>query len=303
MLRSQEQRTGFTLVEMLVVIGIMVVLAGLISVGVMRFMDTSQTKSARDNVLALHKVIQSHWDEVVRQAREESSIPQPVLNFAGGDAARARVIWIKLRLMEAFPRNLEEVKNANSKFWPYTSGLIPVNRRKNLPQYASDLVLYNSVNSKPETQSAACLLLTLKRARLGGGIDLEKMSRDTDNDGVPELIDNWGTPLAFYRFPDGSTELQNSNPVSGTGKSAILQDPLDPEGKLVNWPNRGVFEANIHKISAGTTPTYYIIPALISAGPDQQLGLDLLTMKTVNAALAKDNIESYRSQIDGGISQ
>src|SRR5207302_5135067 len=46
---------------------------------------------------------------VIDQANKES-IPDGVLLMAGGNAPRARVIWIKLRLKQEFPMNYAEAR-------------------------------------------------------------------------------------------------------------------------------------------------------------------------------------------------
>ena len=56
---------------------------------------------------------------------------------------------------------------------------------------------------------------------------------------MSHLIDSWGRPLAFYRFPVFNAELDASNPNKATGVQARFRDPIDPAGLLMDptWNN------------------------------------------------------------------
>ena len=100
-----------------------------------------------------------------------------------------------------------------------------------------------------QTESAACLYLILKvTSAEGRAFDMGSIPpthiRDTDEDGVPEIVDAWGTPLRFYRWPTdlihsltqanqmgGTTNVLDINPTTGQANSNN-QNTLDPEKLL-----------------------------------------------------------------------
>ncbi|MEZ5940845.1 MAG: prepilin-type N-terminal cleavage/methylation domain-containing protein [Planctomycetaceae bacterium] len=145
---------------------------------------------------------------------------------------------------------------------------------------------------------------------------------DTDRDGFPEFVDDWGNPIRFYSTPtalfsvgaDTSVEAALFPNVAAGGATG---DPLDPTNALLTsvfaYPNGGdpllyqpipasaMFPSGIvyHHLGA------YYAPLLVSAGPDESLGLvepdsasggdrrTLLCVPTVPDE-AYDNITNYQ---------
>jgi hypothetical protein len=293
----------------MVVIIIIGVLASLTVAGVMQIMEVQRQNNTETGIQTIIDAFKKQWDKVVADAKKETGLPQSVYDFAAGgnnSAARARVIWIKARLMEAFPVSYAEIQNpfvynAAVAGAPYTGALIPTNL-KYMPIYQEKL---GGTTSKiAATESSACLLLALTFINIGGPkLDMERFSTaDTDQDGMRELIDGWGTAYTFFRFPTGSSDLQNANPVKA-GPGSIYCDPLDPDGTLADatWPNQAFFAANIHAIFPGggaAPPTVYTVPVVVSSGRNRVPGLDA-TMNVTNQNQANDNIYSY-SLLQGG---
>jgi len=151
-----------------------------------------------------------------------------------------------------------------------------------------------------QTESAACLYLMLKvGSGEGRSFDMGSIPpahiRDTDDDGVPEIVDAWGTPLRFYRWPTDLIHslVNTSNRMGGAvnildAGNSNNQNTLDPEKLLYTneWiasPYSQTFERNTTAGTAGagnffrvTDPTagnrtafsYPLYPMIISAGPD-----------------------------------
>ena len=109
-----------------------------------------------------------------------------------------------------------------------------------------------------EHESAECLYLILATYRLAGGVAIDNVPDrnigDTDEDGVPEILDPWGRPVVFMRNPVG---LKGRGVDSQFGDA----DPFD-------------FLATDHRYQLDV-PHYpvYLSPVIVSSGQDGEFGL------------------------------
>ena len=124
--------------------------------------------------------------------------------------------------------------------------------------------------------------------------DLAAVAVDTNGDGFKEIVDGWGNPVQFYRWPTANPAVDALRPTN----ASLFRDPLDPTGTLVSpvWytsNQRPLFEAICHQIIPPNS--VYLIPVIASAGRDGILGLDFTTMTVTPAgnAFVNDNIYSY----------
>jgi len=96
-----------------------------------------------------------------------------------------------------------------------------------------------------QTESAACLYLMLKvGSGEGKSFDMASIPpssiRDTDGDGVPEIVDAWGTPIRFYRWPtDLIQSLVRQSSQMGGDKNYL---DIDPVTKLPNQNNQNTLD-------------------------------------------------------------
>ncbi len=292
-------RRGLTLIELLVVIGILSVLVALAVGVILPLIGTTDEKNTETLLRKLDDAIQQRWTEVRKKADSET-VPSPVVqNLAGGDQARARVIWFKLRLKQHFPTSYAEALNPAAGYLPSL--------------YKYKLQAAGVTGNEPPTlpQMSACLLLALQRSEKGYQFNAEESLgagalQDTDGDGLPEIVDGWGTPIAFYRWacyhPDMLDTSANGEAARRDRRSPRF-DPEDPEGLLLNptWlasPQYTAFQGLCHPINLSVTPprAYFSIPVMVSCGPNRNLGLDLQInfMQPQAGTNADDNIYSFR---------
>jgi prepilin-type N-terminal cleavage/methylation domain-containing protein len=307
-MRPAPERQAFTLIELLVVIAIIAILLSLAAAGAFQIMETSKASNTETILQTVDQLRQQAWAKVLKDAKTETPISPAVVYFAGNDMKRARVIWMKLRAMEAFPQSYAEIQSP----FPYSSPfagqgpLIPLGQRHYMASYQRAVNSANLSNNKAATQSAACLLMALTQVKVvGTGVTMDQLrTADTDGDGLPELVDGWGNPLLFFRFPIGNGGgLQSVNPPpAGNNKAANYRDPLDPDGLLTQagW-QREVFNNNVHLISGyrGPPPTYYTIPVEASSGRNGRPGVDGF-LNVTNTNDENDNIYSFRVKLGQG---
>jgi prepilin-type N-terminal cleavage/methylation domain-containing protein len=259
----KKNRRGFTLVELLVVISIIAILAALGTWGVFAMIGRQQRRNTETTLNVVHKRMQDCYTSVVKDAKEESP-SAAVQAMAGGDPERARVIWVKVRLMEAFPMSFSEVQTPTI----LNSYILP--DRKFKPHFVKYQSTLAGKTPSGTAESSVCLLMALNMLK-SDGVGFEDQIRyaiSKDPNGLPYLIESLdkALPLEFQRF--GTNAIADAaNPAKGTSaRSAKFADPVDTEGKLIGkgWYGSAActkFESTIHSISPNAgTDAWYAIP-------------------------------------------
>ena len=241
------------------------------------------------------------------------------MTLAGGDAKRARVLFVCYYLKQQFPISFAEVLlctyDPATKTPQYYNPL-----GRNLAFNTKLTKTYNVAANTPPLlgESAAMLLIALERGTGGAGKTADVFGASSirpfafptnanpaGSVDVPVLKDDWNTPLAFFRWSTADADLDGTLPIGSRSRNN-----LDPENKLIdaNWfnvvvngktvinPNRVLFERSCYSLSdaKGNPYVYYITPVIVSAGTNTKFGIDLQTMAVNNQDDANDNVYSYR---------
>lgn len=289
-------RSGFTLLELFVVIAIIGVLVALATTAVFQVQESRMIADTETVIRTVNKVLEQQWRGVLDKAEKED-VSASVMTMAGGDARRARVIWKCLRLKQEFPVSFAEAKAG-------------------VPGYLAPKSVYTGAIGASsglwDVENATCILLALQQNRSGVSLVPDTITGnllDTNGDGLKELVDSWGKPIVLYRFPVGSVELDALNPAKPGSRSAKFRNPLDPEGTLMDpsWNFEGgagvtEFEGLCFRVHSGTGATYtpistYMVPTLVSSGRNRQFGL-AADMSVTDANLHNDNVYSFRLGVD-----
>jgi prepilin-type N-terminal cleavage/methylation domain-containing protein len=226
--RRNQLRDGFTLVELMVVLAIIVVLVSLLMAGFSAVRITQQERATDDIVRKLQVAIEAQRTELVSQAakdkRDRSATFNSVLAYCDNDVDRAEALLVYLKLRHAFPQTYPEATTA--------VGLI------NWPAHKAYAALPNVATWNAHDQSAAILFQGLTNLATGGATfpaDDVTSSYQMDHtvNGVTARVfrDARGMPIGFRRFYE-SAEL-NAAPYTNTKSSSL--DPFDPLGKLAGW--------------------------------------------------------------------
>jgi prepilin-type N-terminal cleavage/methylation domain-containing protein len=271
---NRRLRPGFTLVELLVVIAIIAVLVAITAGAIFRFVPAQEVSNTRTILSKLAPILKVQWNALTEQANREpipSAFVSDLVTIAGADTRRQRAVWVKIRQTQAFPMNFTEALQPGGTTYPTLKNLPP------LQKYKTTL---NNVGITGTTganyESAACLMLALQQGFAGGGFHAEDLgvaatsNFSTGGGTIPALVDSWGTPLAFVRWPKGNPDLNPS------GATAGFHDPSDPEGTfaVASWigTNSTAFQNQFGFAPPGAGISYTLVPLIMSAGPDQAFG-------------------------------
>lgn len=297
-------RRAFTLMELLVVIAIIAALLALSAAAVIRFLGTQQNSNTKSELNRTQGQLNQLWGNVAQNALKNplwkteivpgtsTTVESYILsNFAGTDAnaqKRALVIYVKLKLRQAFPMNFNEAVN------PFPLPPLP-----NYKLYLNNLGISGSSNASSPYESSACLLMALQRAVSGQGIDLADIGGGgvvkqypAPSGTIPALVDAWGSPLAFTRAPTGSIVL---NP---NGYQPGANDPVDPQGLLNSgaWQPQSMrtafFNLILQQQAVGTGNSFRIAPMIASAGPDRTWQINTITFAPTTAGATGDDLFS-----------
>lgn len=191
-----NKRTGFTLVELLIVIAIIAILVALSSGGVFKFLSYQKQAATTRTVDQVNSAI----ERVVKNIRTKAHSDYPntpvksELNSIGSTLQnnvpsligirepnrRDEMVFVNLQIVRSFPLNFNSINSANK----VTVNFVPIvnmanqpiiNSKFNTPILASTLITnlniipsiiqaYNGVTGTPslEIQNAACLLMALE---------------------------------------------------------------------------------------------------------------------------------------------
>jgi prepilin-type N-terminal cleavage/methylation domain-containing protein len=229
------------------------------------------------------------------------------------EAARVRLIMIRDLMRMELPDKVRDVRSANGAIVPPTlitaavdkviedNGRIRLARSNtgnlservslavnwhttgNLPAKYMGYFRRTNPNWTPQHQGAECLYLILASTYVAGtpAIDAIPSSNiaDTDGDGVPEILDGWGRPLGFIRWPvgylDGIGELQADSP-----------DEFDP------------YRADFGFLVNTVTRPFALKPLVISAGPNGEFGV-AFTPRSNESLFANEDRELLDSVLQG----
>lgn len=278
--RRRNSRAGFSLIEMLMVIGIIIFLIAISVTVIGNIVGSSRVKATRATVRKVNELLMHRADSFQRWLQDSGELDTQNLELsgalaeAGGDEALARVLRTKQLFRDHFPQTNQEAATV----------------------FGTDANTDN-IDPDPATISAEMLHMFLTAGE-SFGVELADTEfnasevADVDEDGLTEVVDSWGNPLRFYRWPtrlirpaDEGSEQAPTHPISlniavaellvaalpsedttDVSTNPLTHDPDDPLG-LTTSLDSAEFEPNYH-----TRDTWHA-PLVVSAGGDGDLGL------------------------------
>lgn len=294
------RREGFTLVEMLVTIMILLVLVTLIGVGLSASLRRTKVEATRALIQNLSDGVNERFQAFLRSpgsyatdlaASSSGGGPtarDTVAAFEGGagiDTASeqkiAQAIFLIERMRVEFPQAFDDFlrdpyENVTGYGQPTPDTSMPAVRRQYIDYYNSH---WNGGSTHdPNTESSACLLMIL-RFNLRDSIQWAEDALpagtivDTDNDGLPEIVDAYNHPIRFYRWPidlvsyyhfvvENSQQLPVSMRKSNLPAEPLLYGTGTPPAALTAsaWYTTGTNRADFEGASLGTLGSLPAVP-------------------------------------------
>ncbi|MEM6776720.1 MAG: type II secretion system protein [Planctomycetota bacterium] len=214
----------------------------------------------------------SYLDDGGRSTAGVSTLPVAVPGITSGTTTSSKRAGQLLRLRQRIARTIGAAQGVT------------------VSTYAQ-LVDGNAANGEwtTENQSSECLYLILSTNTLNGVPATDALRTrdvgDTDEDGMPEVLDSWGVPVGFMRWPCGflltdEWGVFNEDPAStvtraqwdwvNARKVALGRDTLD----VLNVDPRYTDNATLPPLVNGRAEDPFpLIPMIISAGNDGDFDL------------------------------
>jgi len=272
------RHNAFTMVELLTVIVVIGILSSMVLFALFSVQETARAKRTKAQIAKIHELISGRWESYRTR-------PLPIRIPAGTSpraAASLRLTALRQLMRIEMPEKFADVR------LPAKSVNSPLHRTYRLRL---------TPEATRNFEGAECLYMILATIQDGdtNGLDFfrEHETGDVDKDGMPEILDGWGQPIAFIRWApgfynlnadttgDGNADyitavstLQFGDLKPGVGGDAgkANGDPFDPLKVDQRWNNKNTKD-----------DPFGLFPLIYSIGPDGQGGI--LTTPTVPGAI------------------
>lgn len=284
-----QSTAGFSLIELMVAISIMAILAGIIGGALFRMSTVAKVRATQTTLLKVDAVLKQRQKAVARTSVAQSS---------------------STALANMTSDNIRAYKEEFRRWFPQLPGEAPQldPAKYNLPGE----ILYATISKGATIGSDEVQGAEFNASELG----------DADNDGLPEIIDAWGNPIQFYRWPTrlirpegGLTEVNAKGILTLIMTNIPTSDLLnrDPDNPLdldMRYKTRGggvmtldqlemAYHTMHHRDATSGNEdmkgTYHML-LVISPGPDGDTGLEPLVDTNGNGIFEDTELSDYRTR-------
>lgn len=289
---AASRRFAFTLIEMTIVIMVITILAAL----ALPVVNSAYQQSRAHRTRAIIAKI----DQIIGEKYESYRTRQVPIRVSPGmtpqNAAILRVNAIRELMRVELPDRITDVASG-PRFTltiplpvhdvvPSPGGIYPIRPfvilparpalNKQILRRADEIGGLENWNTQNE--SSECLYFILAATRDGDKHALDWFAPseigDTDGDGMKEILDSWGNPIAFLRWAPGyradvapyPVTPQRRNETGVATDETTLPDPFDPFKIDYRWQDADL-----------TNDPIALKPLIWSAGPDKRHGISVNT--------------------------
>ena len=262
---QKVHQAGFTLVELLVSLVIVVILSSLTLSGLARLRSQAKVDKTTTTIRKLHEIVWPLVGGICTRRLEEPSGSSFFVAPSGLTGKRLRA-WQRRELIRRqqileMPETWNEVADISGTNYLVPTLGVQLTDATSSQNFTAPIKAYaarkNAVNPSADYAAAECLFMIV--AFSGDPDILETFHSseigDKDGDGAPEFHDGWGKPILFMRWAPGITlplpgitpgysQIQSSDP----SMNPDFTDPMRLD-----------------------TSEHGLIPLIWSAGPDDSL--------------------------------
>ncbi len=245
---EHTSRQAVTLIELLIVIAIIATLSAVFLGVSTAAIETSRASRTKATIAKIHSLLMERWESYETRRIDLDTRAIDVLlredritaRQHGEMLADMRLLGVRELMKLEMPDRWSDIigTNVGNNNLPTDPNRI-INSTPSLTlsyarRYSKVLDIMDP--SKPEdketileNQSAECLYLIIMLATGDGEARTlfgEQDIGDIDGDGAAELLDGWGQPIRFIRWPAGFADTGLSSLM--TGDADADHDPLDP---------------------------------------------------------------------------
>lgn len=247
-LAARRRHSAFTLMELLLVVVIIAIISAALVVALASAQEDARDARTRAQITKIQELIEARYLEF-----ETRTIPFDLRGHPdftrpqGKGPAVVKLKAIRELMRMELPDRITDLQDP-PVYLPRSTSLWRAYRRR--------VAASGGFGTwTRQFQGAECLymILSLMQDENGSALDHFGASEigDVDGDNMPEILDAWGMPIEFLRWPTGFvppnsiTELNDPN----------TRDPFDP--------------FDVDQRAAPAIPTFSIFPLIYSAGPDK----------------------------------
>lgn len=220
-------RRAFTLTELLIVIAIIGIITGLGLSAFAGAVELAREQRTRSIIAKIDQLIMERYESYRTRA-----VPIRVPQGIGPQiAARMRLNALRDLMRMELPDRKSDLVSGPCDYDPRTNSALYTPKPSLYKSYLRQINrgAGSMANWSKPAQSSECLYMILSTIQDGDKSALDFfMSEeigDTDGDGMKEILDAWGNPISFVRWPAGYTVEQPGNDWKW-GASAT-NNPLD----------------------------------------------------------------------------
>ena len=274
-LARRTWRTSFTLVELLTVVMIISILASTVLFALFKATQEAKIARTKAQVQRLNQLLLTRW-ESYRTRPVRFAVPP---GTTSRNAARMRLDALRDLMRMELPDRKTDVLDPPVTIWNTSIQLAPPSLYRGYNRLAT-------AGWTERFEGAECLYMIIASIRENGtsGLDFLQAGeiRDTDGNGLPEILDAWGNPIFFVRWPAGFLAHPGADYITGTADDIAsysnlqVADPIgspDPFDPLRVDPRNTIPPTTVAMNSSVPGSETYkfnfsLYPLICSAGPD-----------------------------------
>ena len=297
---KQKQSAGFTLIELLIVIMIIGILAGTAVFVLLGAQEDARKQRAKTQIQRIHNVLMQHWEDlesrhinlVASNSAGQTTSNGPINTDQNGlnnlspyQRAGARLMGMRELMRLEMPDRLADINTAPQDLRVpdhqldaggdrYNQGIVfTIEQPSVWKSYSAQL---SAVAASTSHESAECLYMILGSIEDEIGSPLDHFSEseigDVDGDGLKEILDPWGNPIYFIRWPAGFRSSIQPVVIQDfvlNGATEYDPDSFDP------FKRDERFDKNYYPDGDPVVRPFMLVPLVYSAGPDEVYDLDV----------------------------